>query len=145
MKKLIILVGPQGSGKTEYCKTIGTYFRVSQDERGRWHKELFDEAIKKGVPLIVVDKTNPGTKQRKRYIEPAKEANYYIQIIWFDVDRGVCLKRIIGRTDHPTLKPEKAEEALSDYFSKFEEPTKKEADEVLKWKQKLGYSKLGKQ
>ena len=129
-----MLVGAQGSGKTEYCKTIGTYFRVSQDEQGRWHKELFEEAIKKGVPLIVVDKTNPGTKQRKRYIEPAKEAGYYIQIVWFDIDRKICLKRIIDRTEHPTLKPEKAEEALSQYYSNFEEPSKEEADEIIKIK-----------
>lgn len=135
-KVLVILVGPQGAGKTEYCKknfNNSTY--ISRDISGRQHRKQFEKAIQKKDKLIVIDNTNPSIKQRARYIPKAKEAGYKIIIVWFDMDtedKQFCIKRIKERKNHPTLKPEKAEEAIEQYFSKFEPPTKKEADEIIK-------------
>ncbi len=126
------MVGAQGSGKTEYCKKyFKDYTRISQDEQGRWHRKEFGKAIEGGAKYIVVDKTNPSVEQRDRYISKAKQAGYKIIIVWMDIPRNICYKRIIERTDHPTLLPEKANEALSIFYNKFEPPTRKEA-EVIK-------------
>ena len=129
MKRLIIMMGPQGSGKTTICKKYySDYFRISQDEQGREHKNIFDDAVKKGVERIVVDKTNPSIKSRARFVNLAKQHDYKIAIIWLDVERKKCKERILKRKNHETLLPSKADEALDQYFSRIEPPTAKEGD-----------------
>jgi RNA ligase len=131
-KILVLLMGPQGSGKTTYCLThLADYLRISQDEQGRGgHWAAFEEAVKRGERRIVVDRINPLRYQRKRYLALAKEHGYFTHIVWLNVDRELCLRRIRERGEHPTLRVEEAERALSHYFDVLKVPSRLEADRL---------------
>lgn len=78
-------------------------YRISQDEQGKaGHMEAFNIKLKMGME-IVVDRMNFDKKQRDRYIKPAKEAGYEIEIVVFHVPRAVCFERIMARENHPTI------------------------------------------
>ena len=136
MKEFIILVGAPGSGKTTYCeKNLKGYIRVSQDDQGKigqW--EIFEEAIKIEAPLIVVDRMNTTKEQREKYLVFAKDRGYTTKIINFvQVPYEVCLKRVIERENHPTIKKgdeRTARIAISTFFSQYENVLSNEADEI---------------
>jgi RNA ligase len=132
MKQLILMVGSQGSGKTTYCeKNLPGYLRISQDDQGKnEHAKLFDEAIARGEPLVVVDRINAEKYQRGRYLVPARKEGYRTKIVWLTTDKAECLKRCRNRKGHPTLKPEDAEQAINMYFSRLQAPSRREADEL---------------
>lgn len=132
MKILVLMVGAQGSGKTFYCENnLKGYFRVSQDDQGRKeHLLVFNEAIARGEPLVVVDRINAERAQRGRYLVPARKAGYRTKIVWLTTDRDECLKRCRSRRGHPTLAAKDAEKAIRMYFSRLQAPSKREADEM---------------
>ena len=132
MKQVVLLVGGQGSGKTTYCnERLRGYTRISQDEQGKeGHKKAYDKALTSGDELIVIDRINHTREQRGNYIAKAKKAGYRVRIVWFNVDRNTCIKRIKERKNHPSLSAEKAEEAVTFFFRAFQTPSKKEADEI---------------
>ncbi len=127
-----LLVGPQGSGKSTYCREhLADHLRISQDDQGRQaHHLLFEEAVTRSEPRIVVDRINGIKSQRKRYLEFAKKHGYRTRIVWLNADRAVCLKRCRERVDHPTLSAEEADKALQLYFNSFQIPSRMEADEL---------------
>jgi len=132
MKKLTVLVGPAGSGKSSFSydkiyddSTNGlNVVYISQDSQGKErHKRFFQEALSKGHDIII-DRMNFNKEQRARYIVPAKELRYEVTIHVFHVPKNECLKRMSKREDHPTIKTsEDASRALSTFFSKYEKPT----------------------
>lgn len=128
-KELIVMVGPIGSGKTTFSKTLMTdsSIRISQDEMGKkGHMKEFEDAIANNVPRIIIDRMNFNKDQRARYIEPAKKAGYVITIFDFKVCPIVCTDRVVKRKDHPTI-PEGdyklAIEIRQFYNSNYEAPT----------------------
>ncbi len=130
MSDLVLMVGPQGSGKTTYCdKNLKGYVRVSQDDQGKDHLRLFEEAVARG-DNVVVDRINHNRQQRRRYLSPAKKAGYHTKIVWLNENCDVCRERIASRGKHPTLRPENAGKALGMYFSQFQAPSRREADEL---------------
>jgi RNA ligase len=131
-KILVLMMGPQGSGKTSWCReNLPDFFRISQDDQGlRQHFELFEEAIRRGEPHIVVDRTNGPKYQRKRYLDLGRQNGYRTRIVWLNVDRNECLLRCRERGEHPTLEPEKAERAIAIFFRSLQYPTRQEADET---------------
>lgn len=163
MPKIIILVGPPGSGKSiksvELNKSLG-FERISQDDMGK------DGHIKKFLYClankddIVIDRMNFDKKQRERYLKPAREAGYETEIVVFHVPRQVCFERIMARENHPTIngisvstgqftevtgvtisekeKVRQANSALDTFFTKYERVEDTEADKVTR----LGWSGL---
>jgi RNA ligase len=131
-KIVVLLVGPQGSGKTTYCqKHLPGCLRISQDEQGRQgHLTDFEEALQRGEPCIVVDRINALKYQRKRYLDLAKQHGYTTRIVWLNADRNLCIRRCKERTDHPTLKPEDADKAVQLFFRLFQIPSRCEADSL---------------
>lgn len=133
MHNLTILVGPPGSGKTTLAEqyTERGYHRVSQDDQGKaGHMERFTSALAYGENIIL-DRMNFSREQRERYIKPAREAGYGVDIIVLQVPYAICLKRCLERTNHPTVQDEQgARQALHTFFSKYEKPAQDEASDI---------------
>ena len=133
-KELILMVGPIGSGKTTFAKDLenDTSIRISQDEMGRKaYLDHFKEAVKDGVPRIIVDRMNFNRDQRERFIKPAREAGYCVTIFEMDHCPVVCAARCIQREDHPTIgknQPELVKKIIMKYYENYEHPEKGEFD-----------------
>jgi predicted kinase len=141
MPKLTVLVGPPGSGKSTLAKKIIDHtpddidrpqpVYINQDSQGRdGHMALFQEALANGKDIIV-DRMGFDRNQRNRYIFPASGRGYDTRIIVLHQPYRVCLERALARTEHETIKDEKAaRSALSTFFSKYERPEQGEAGEI---------------
>jgi adenylate kinase family enzyme len=158
--KLIVLVGPPGSGKSTYREQIWSELAsgargcsyISQDEQGREGSyKRFQEALNQ-YEDIIVDRMNFDKKQRNRYIEPARKAGYEVRIVVFHVPRETCFNRIMARENHPTIngltemsnpgwkdtiycedvKQRQANSALDTFFTKYERVEDSEADVVTR-------------
>ena len=140
-KTLILLIGPQGAGKSLYCKNLD-YVRINQDDQGKSeHFKLFLQAIKEGKN-IVVDRINHLRHQRQKYTEIARKEKYKINYVWFDVDRQTCLERLAKRENHPTIRTtDNHDRILAIYFREFEEPQYFEYDKMETIKERK-YAKL---
>ncbi len=112
MKKLILLIGIQGSGKTTLAKKLVTkgFSRICADDiRGELFGdpiiqadtskvfEIFFARLEKLLADggdVVVDNTNLNSKHRKPIIDMAKAAGYTdIQLWLLDIPLETCLKR----------------------------------------------------
>lgn len=133
-KELMILVGPIGSGKTTFAKTLenDASIRISQDEMGRKaYLKYFQEAITEGVPRVIVDRMNFNKEQRERFIKPAREAGYCVTIFEIDHNPGLCIDRVVQRKDHPTIPKgslDLAKKILLNYYKDYEHPDPDEFD-----------------
>src|SRR5665213_38298 len=132
-KELIVLVGPQGAGKSTYCRMkLADHVRISQDDQGKdGHMKIFKGMLEIGEP-IVIDRINHTRKARAEYILAARAKGYSIKIIIMNHPFDICIDRLKNRKVHPTLpagSPNIAD-ALNMYFSQYEMPTEDEADEI---------------
>lgn len=133
--ELVILVGMQGCGKTYYCRTVlADHVRISQDDGPRRFGgvvDLLEATLREGAPRIVVDRTNPLRWQREIFVRLARQYGYRTRIVYFDVPADLCRERITQRTGHPTLTPERMQEAMNRYLSCLEAPCPEECDELV--------------
>lgn len=92
---------------------------------------MLSAAFARGDQFVVVDRLNHIRSQRGNYLALAKKNGYQTKVVWFNVDRETCIKRVKQRKRHPTLPPERAEEAIMYYFKSFQAPSTREAiDEI---------------
>ena len=131
MKVFVLLVGCQGSGKTRYCEqNLKGYFRLSQDEMKYAFKDEMFKSLNQQKEAIVLDRINHKRCQRGDFIKLARGYGYHTRIVWINVDKDTCIRRIKERKDHPTLQADKAEAAVYMFLREFEPPGRKEADEL---------------
>jgi len=131
-KKLMLLVGPPGSGKSSFAKKYEEdgFVYINQDLQGKEHLHLFDLAVLDGKDVIV-DRLNFSKGQRARYLDIAKKHGYETAITVFHESHETCLERCKNRKDHATIKDlSSAGHALNMFFSKYERVSDDEADTV---------------
>lgn len=87
MSQAVIFCGIQGVGKSTFFKRsvfVATHTYISLDvlkKRPREQAEL-DRCLAEGLPFVI-DNTNPTIAERRRYIEPALELDYFIVGYYF--------------------------------------------------------------
>jgi predicted kinase len=96
----IVLCGLQGSGKSTLYRErwAGSHVLISMDvlkARGR-EAALLEQCLAEGRPFVV-DNTNPTAADRRRYVEPAREAGFRVVGYLVDADAAEALDRNAGR------------------------------------------------
>ena len=95
VKTAYIMIGIQGSGKSEFCrKYLANVTRVNLDtlKTRNNEKRLLEECHEKGCDYVV-DNTNPTLEDRTRYILPAKAAGYRVVGYFMQSRLQECIQR----------------------------------------------------
>lgn len=136
MKRLKMMVGPPGAGKSTYALSTTSsdgLAYINQDSQGKHeHLNLFHNFLSRDLD-IVIDRLNFTKEQRQRYIAPAKAKGYTIEIIVLHENQDTCMKRMLARENHETITDEAgARQALHMFQTKYERVTDDEADTVTR-------------
>lgn len=126
----IIFIGIQATGKSTFFKEkfFDTHIRISLDVlKTRSREKIFLDACLQSGQKFVVDNTNPTTEDRKRYIVPAKAANFEVVGYYFESKLTTSLQRNQQRMGKQCI-PEKG--ILATYH-KLQLPTLNEGFEKL--------------
>jgi len=132
-KQLHIMVCCIGSGKSTLAKSMinDTTVYISQDEQGKKsHFSNFMEVLELGYDCIV-DRMNFNKEQRERYIKPARERGYAINIFEFKTCPVVCFERCMKKENHPNIKANDKKtinRVIKFYNDNYEQVTSEEFD-----------------
>ena len=107
MKTAYIMIGIQGSGKSEFCRRyLPDVTRVNLDtlKTRNNEKRLLEECHMKGCNYVV-DNTNPTLEDRARYILPAKAEGYRVIGYFMQSRLQECIQRNNQRTGKEVVPP----------------------------------------
>ena len=123
MKKVIIMRGLPGSGKSTYIKDnypdaivcSADHFWIQEDGSYKFNVNKLGEAHKccynkfKGLlnlsnPLVIVDNTNTSEKEMRNYKETAYSFNYQVELIYCKCSVETSVKRNIHNVPRATIE-----------------------------------------
>lgn len=135
-KNIIIMVGPQASGKSTLSKNplYKDHIYLNSDTIKNITKlhNYFADAIHKGNNVII-DNTNPSMETRKYYIDLAKSNGYEVYCYFFDFPKILSrhLNQMRAQMTHCQVKPIPLI-AIHTYYKKLVKPSLAEGfDEIL--------------
>lgn len=126
----IVLIGPQASGKSSYCKErlFNSHIRLNLDMLRTRHREiLLLKACVEAKQPVVIDNTNPTRRDRARYIELLKLSGYVVDGYFFDLPYEQCSARNAGREGKDRIP----EVGLKHFFAHLERPSTEEGFDSL--------------
>lgn len=129
MKKAVIFIGIQGSGKsTFYKERFVDFVHINLDTLHTRNREklLLEECFANGKNFVV-DNTNPSKADRERYIVPAKEHGYTATGYYFSSKISECVERNNRREGKERI-PSKA---IAATYNKLEMPSYDEGFDKL--------------
>jgi predicted kinase len=123
MKKLIIMIGIPGSGKSTQAATLKSVYERSgfavsirstddlfmkdgkycfdRNLLGKNHgmnKTLAENDCRNGVNVVIIDNTNINARDRKVYEDIANKHGYEVEVVRFNTDLDTCLARNATRS-----------------------------------------------
>lgn len=132
--QVIFMIGKPGSGKSwlacAIAKRRGKTVVISQDTHGR---SACEQEMSKKHPddvLLILDRCNPQRKDRADWIKLAFHERRCVAI-HFNYDSSLCLKRINGRLEHPTIRAGRGTNALEQMEREMEEPCLNEGFDAI--------------
>lgn len=150
-KKLTILIGNIGAGKTTLCKEYVEkgYLIISKDDvryslgaGDYFYNEKAEIAITLGVNNlfeilcmlnfnIVIDETNMSKKDREHYIEVGKAHRYNITAVMLpELSKKESVKRRL-QSNHGTTPKSVWEKVWKRKYKEYEEPSKEEGFNII--------------
>ena len=102
----VVFCGVQGAGKTSFYRYrfFETHVRVNLDMlRTRRRERILVEACIAALQPFVVDNTNPTAEERRRYVEPARAAEFEVVAYWFPAGRDDALAVNLARPPEKRL------------------------------------------
>lgn len=140
MKKLLMLKGLPGSGKSTYAKKLveeSDYYRVNKDDlramvhNSRWGKERErfilrwrDQLVRDSLDAgknVVVDDTNLAPKHEETLRQIAKDNRAIFEVRFFDTPVEVCIERDLKRPNSVGAK------VIMDMYNQFLKPAPAQA------------------
>lgn len=129
MKTAYIMIGIQGSGKSEFCRRyLPRIERVNLDTLKTRNNEArrIADCHARGVDYVV-DNTNPTREDRERYIPAAKETGYRVVGYFMQSRLQECIARNNTREGKEVVPPK----AIAMTSNKLEMPSKAEGFDAL--------------
>ena len=130
MNTMVLMIGIQGSGKSEFCRQhlSDKYIRVNLDtlKTRNNEKNLIQECFSDSLDFVI-DNTNPTRAERKKYISEAKQNGYRV-IGYFMQSR---LQECIARNNLRDGKEKLPAKAIAATSNKLELPSYSEGFDEL--------------
>jgi predicted kinase len=126
----VVFCGAQGAGKSSFYRYrfFETHVRVSLDMlRTRAREGILVQACIAARQPFVVDNTNPTAAERRRYVEPAREAGFEVVAYVFASTPRDALAVNARRPPHQQLASRKVLETLA----RIEPPTRDEGFDAI--------------
>ena len=118
----VIFIGVQGSGKSTFCKQrfYDTHIRINLDMlRTKNREKLLLSACLEAKQNFVIDKTNPTSEERSKYIQLAKVHHFRVIGYYFQSKLDDALQRNAQRTGKAKID----ERGVRGVYAKLELPT----------------------
>lgn len=136
-KVVYILCGLPGSGKSTYIEEFYPGAEIiSQDELGSRTACMFEmQDALEHYDEVVIDRTNINKKQRKTWIDIAKNYEAMVVCVHLLESPDICLQRIHERKGHPTIKEsmsiQKKQKIIEIFQAEYEEPAMDEGFDYI--------------
>ena len=124
-KIIIVMVGPQSSGKSTMAKYLSDKYKMDvinndTDRYQRNSKKKFNEYLKSDTNGIIIDNTNPQSAKRNEWFQKVPD-DWRKLVIWIDIPKPVSIHMMKNRMQYGGSKMSLI--PIHCYYKRFESPT----------------------